>query len=271
MNQEQRRMLAQQVQPVVEEARQAILAVYHSGLFETEEKSDHSPVTAADRASHGILMDGLRPVLADVPIISEESRHADQVTHGSLFWLVDPLDGTKEFIRRSGEFTINIALVDGSGVPIWGMVDVPLAGTTYYGGDGEVLCRDAQGVRALPPLEMKDASEEMTVALSRSHQGAADDWLREHGIRPKRLVYSGSAVKFCWVAEGRVDLYVRLRPTMGWDTAAGQALVEAAGGGIRDLDGNPLRYRPRAEVNPYFIAFRPLTDEPRWAQSKSRL
>lgn len=243
---------------MLDQARAAILRVYDSGRFQTEEKSDHSPVTAADRASHDILMAGLERLDAHVPVISEESRDRDHAQDASPFWLVDPLDGTKEFLRHSGEFTINVALVNGSGSPVWGLIDVPLAGRTYFGGQGRAFYRDLHGIHPLPELSPLKESDGLRVALSRSHLGAAEDWLKRQGVLVLGTVYAGSAVKFCWVAEGRADLYLRLWPTMGWDTAAGQAIIESVGGQVINADtGESLTYRPYAEVNPSFIASRP--------------
>lgn len=214
-------------------------------------------MTAADRASHTILAEGLQRLDADVPVISEESRDQDRVAEAKPFWLVDPLDGTKEFLRRSGEFTINVALIGADGCPVWGLIDVPCFGRTYFGGQGRAFYYDATGLHPLMALTPLRESQGRRVALSRSHLGSAEEWLRDHQILVQSTVYAGSAVKFCWVAEGRVDLYVRLRPTMGWDTAAGQAIVEAVGGQVCHAEtGEPLRYRPQAEVNPSFVASR---------------
>lgn len=243
---------------MVLEARRAVLDVYQSGDFDTEEKTDKSPITRADRASHKILSEGLSRLFPEVPVISEESRSKDYAGGRDLFWLVDPLDGTKEFVRRTGEFTINVGLVDAKGHPLWGLVDVPLSDRTYFGGGGAAFCRTVGGVSRLNPLSATSSDQPLRVAVSRSHQGAADEWLREHNVVVKDLVYAGSAVKFCWIAEGSIDLYVRLLPTMGWDTAAGQAVVEAVGGRVTTLDGDALTYRPHAEANPEFVASRPI-------------
>jgi 3'(2'), 5'-bisphosphate nucleotidase len=249
--------LADAVHPLVMEARRAVLGVYESGRYGEEQKEDNTPVTDADRASHNILVGGLAELFPDIPVISEESRGADQEHSGSFFWLVDPLDGTKEFIRGTGEFTINVALVDQQGSPVWGLVDVPLQQRSYVGYGAHAFVREAGGDTALHRLAPMDPAKPRAVALSRSHRGAVDEWLREHHIEAERVVYAGSAVKFCWLAEGRIDLYVRLMPTMGWDTAAGQALVEAVGGTVHALPGGRLTYRPRAEVNPSFAAQAP--------------
>lgn len=257
----QSRDLFDRVWPVVERARNAILDVYASGDFSTEEKSDHSPVTRADQASHGILWEGLSPILPKVPVISEEMGHGDPpypAGEGLGFWLVDPLDGTKEFIRKNGEFTINVALVDKMGFPLWGLVDVPLKARTYVGGLGSAFWVERDHTVLLPTLRHLLPQDARRVALSRSHQGTVDEWLKGNQIPVAELVYAGSAVKFCWVADGSVDLYVRLLPTMGWDTAAGQALIEAVGGSVVTLDGKRLNYHPFAEVNPSFVASAPV-------------
>ena len=250
------------IHPIVIEAREAVLEVYHSGNFDTEEKSDHSPITRADRTSHTILLQGLAQAFPDIPIISEESRSADQPGGEGPFWLIDPLDGTKEFVRRTGEFTINVGLVAANGHPIWGLVDVPLARRTYFGGANRAFRVSEGDIEALPALTETAADRPLRIAVSRSHRGSADDWLNARGIRVQDLVYAGSAVKFCWIAEGSVDLYVRLLPTMGWDTAAGQAIVEAVGGRVTGFDGQNLWYQPHSQVNPEFVAWRPIKGEP---------
>lgn len=250
--------LADAVHPVVLQARDAIVAVYHSGHMGATHKADNTPVTDADRASHDILVAGLAQRFPDIPVISEESRGADLTAGGSYFWLVDPLDGTKEFIRGTGEFTVNVALVDPSGIPIWGLVDVPMQQKSYIGYQQRAFVRTRSGDAVLDRLASIPPSHPRAVALSRSHQGTVDEWLQTHHIPVDRVVYAGSAVKFCWIADGAVDLYVRLLPTMGWDTAAGQALVEAVGGSVRSLQDERLSYRPYAQVNPSFRAERPL-------------
>lgn len=249
--------LAGMVHPVVLEARRAVVAVYESGRYGAEQKADQTPVTDADRASHQILVEGLSQGFPEIPVISEESRGADRERAGSYYWLVDPLDGTKEFIRGTGEFTINVALIASDGVAVWGLVDVPLQQRSYIGFAQQAFIRELGGDTPLPPLAVPDPDKPRVIALSRSHRGAADTWMSERGITPGQVVYAGSAVKFCWVAEGSVDLYVRLLPTMGWDTAAGQALVEAVGGTVQTMAGQRLRYQPRAEVNPSFVAQAP--------------
>lgn len=252
--------LAQVLMPVIQEARDRILAIYQSGELATEEKSDHSPVTAADRASHEILVRGLREMTPDIPVVSEEVVGVrPEIQADRMFWLVDPLDGTKEFVRHSDEFTINLALVDSNGVPRFGMLDIPSEGRTFIAGDGRAWVWDGRRRQILSPLHPRNRDAGLVVALSRSHRGQAEEWLSKRGIRVREMVYAGSAIKFAWVAEGRVDLYLRLRPTMGWDTAAGQALLEQVGGTVQTLEGQTLRYQPGAFVNPDFVAAGPLS------------
>ncbi|MCY0877667.1 MAG: 3'(2'),5'-bisphosphate nucleotidase CysQ [Firmicutes bacterium] len=241
--------------PVLLKARAAILDVWASGQYETHAKSDASPVTRADKASHHILVDGLSRLWPEIPVVSEESAEHETLPEFSRFWLVDPLDGTKEFLRGSGEFTINVALVD-EGLPVFGVVDVPLARLMYAGGDGRGWRRDDRGVQPLAALAPDGAAAGWVVAVSRSHRDATfEAWLQAQGIVAREVRFAGSALKFCWIAEGTADVYPRLKPTMAWDTAAGQALVEAMGGQVLDLSGRPLRYRSTSLVNPSFVAF----------------
>nr|WP_243239281.1 3'(2'),5'-bisphosphate nucleotidase CysQ [Sulfobacillus harzensis] len=250
--------MAAGLRPVVEEARAAILAVYHSGDFHTEAKLDNSPVTEADRASHRILTAGLAKLTPDIPVVSEEAVGTrPTIKEGHPFWLVDPLDGTKEFVRRLDNFTINVGLVDGEGVARFGFVDIPVEGRSFVGGQGRAWVWDETGQKLLAPLGAASPAEPLRVAMSRSHRGQAEEWLSDHHLPVKDLVYAGSAIKFAWIAEGRVDLYVRLLPTMGWDTAAGQAVLNAVGAEVVTLEGSPLRYRPGAFPNPHFVASRP--------------
>lgn len=246
--------LSQALMPALIAARKAILEVYQSGDFGTQEKDDRSPVTEADRCSHDILTGEMRALTPDIPVISEESRgDVGEVRAEQYFWLVDPLDGTKEFIRQSGEFTINVGLIEPGGRPILGLIDVPIVGKTYIGMDRGVFVDAGTGCNPLHP-QIRPQHDKMVVALSRSHEGLAQEWLREHQVEVSEIMYGGSALKFCWIAEGRADLYVRLRPTMGWDTAAGQAIVESAHGSLVTMEGQPLRYLPGAHRNPYFVA-----------------
>jgi 3'(2'), 5'-bisphosphate nucleotidase len=228
---------------IAREAGQRILEIYRQD-FAVSAKADHSPVTAADLAAHHDIVDGLRALDADTPVLSEESASEFGWAERAAwrrYWLVDPLDGTRQFIDRNDEFTVNIALIE-DGVAIQGIVHAPAAGTTWWGERGVGAWRDGTPIRtrtlaATPPV----------VALSRSHtDGRMATWLAEFGAH--ELMAAGSALKFGLVAEGRVDCYPRLGPTSEWDTAAGHCVVEAAGGTVTRLDGTPLRYNQKESL-----------------------
>ena len=238
------------------QAGEAILRIYETG-FGVEIKSDGSPLTMADSASHHILLSGLPSLTPDVPIISEETVSGDidyeQRKEWQRFWLVDPLDGTKEFIKRNGEFTVNIALVE-NGYPVAGLIYVPVRDLYYFGcsGYGAWKMKGVEGRPEKISVRKMNPDEQLTVVKSRSHPSAElDDFLRT--IRVGSEVSAGSALKFCLVAEGVADLYPRFGPTMEWDTAAGQAIVEAAGGSVCDPQGNRFRYNKESLRNGYFI------------------
>ncbi|HEX9207241.1 MAG TPA: 3'(2'),5'-bisphosphate nucleotidase CysQ [Steroidobacteraceae bacterium] len=240
---------------LVEAAGQAILEVYASG-HEVEYKADASPITRADRAAHAILSTGLRDLTPEIPVLSEESadEHAPAVRHGwREFWLVDPLDGTREFIKRNGEFTVNVALVRDHR-PVLGVVSAPVLQTVYYGveGVGAFVARAGAPARR---IRVRQARAPVVIVGSRSHRGDSLDEVLAR-IGPHELRPMGSSLKFCLVAEGGADFYPRLGPTSEWDTAAAQAVVEAAGGAVTTLDGRPLRYNERDTLlNPHFLAF----------------
>lgn len=233
-------------------AGEAICEHYNSpqaGDFEA--KGDDSPLTRADLASDAILQAGLRVLDATVPVMSEESSSEDVASRRQWrrYWLVDPLDGTKEFLARTGEFTINIALIDGHR-PILGMLYLPLEHKAYVGIPGvQARCyrRDAQVGWVAEELVTRSlvSGEAIEVLVSRRHHGArllaCLDWLSQHW-GPVTRSDSGSALKFCRLAEGGGDFYPRFSPCCEWDTGAGQAVLEAAGGALLGLDGLPLRY-----------------------------
>jgi len=239
---------------LVTAAEQAILGVY-AGAHEVEYKSDDSPITRADRAAHEILSAGLARLTPGIPVLSEEAaeQHAREVRgQWREFWLVDPLDGTKEFIGRNGEFTVNVALVRDHR-PVLGVVGAPVLGLTFYGAEGIGAFRMQAGATPTP-IHVRPAANPLVVVGSRSHRGDSLDGvlakLGAHELRPM-----GSSLKFCLVAEGSADFYPRLGPTSEWDTAAAQAVVEAAGGAVTTLDGLPLRYNERDTLlNPHFLA-----------------
>ena len=232
----------------------AILEVY-AGSFAVERKADDSPLTAADMASHRVIVDGLRALTPDIPVLSEESKSLDWATRRAWqrYWLVDPLDGTREFVKRNGEFTVNIALIENH-APVLGVVLLPVTGALYYGIGGEGAFMEAAPGALPQPVATRVAPAVPVVAGSRSHGGD-----RQVGFLAKlgehRLLPVGSSIKFCMVAQGEADLYLRLGPTSEWDTAAAQCVVEQAGGAVVDLAGQPLRYNTKDSLlNPEFLA-----------------
>ncbi len=244
------------VEPIValaEDAGRAILEVYSTD-FDVESKDDASPLTQADLASHRWIDAGLKSLTPDIPIISEESGLPDyeERRQWRRYWIVDPLDGTKEFVNRNDEFTVNIALIE-DGVAILGVVHVPVYGRTYVGCQGlGAQRRDGDS----DPLSIKVADASSVPARivgSRSHRGKSLDAYLD-AVGEHELVPMGSSLKFCVVAEGGADLYPRLGPTSEWDTAAAQAVVEQAGGRVVTLDGQAMKYNAKADIlNPYFM------------------
>jgi len=234
-------------------AGNAIMEIY-AGEFNVVLKGDASPLTCADRASHRLIVDGLTAATPSLPILSEEGGDIPFAERAgwSRFWLVDPLDGTKEFIKRNGEFTVNIALVEDGRVTA-GVVYVPDQETLYFG-CLEAGCWKKTDGNNLTPIKVRKADHDtgLTVVMSRSHPSPElEKYLRE--IKIAEVLPVGSSLKLCVVAEGKADLYPRLGPTMECDTAAGHAIVEAAGGTVLTEDGSPLRYNKENLLNPYFI------------------
>ncbi len=235
-------------------AGQAILEIYHTD-FTVEEKSDHSPLTTADLRSSRLILDGLDSAFPDVPVLCEETAHASpEVRRGwTRCFVVDPLDGTKEFVRRNGEFCVNIALVE-EGRPVFGVIHVPVTDTLYWGGPDLGAFRrpgdgPAEAIRVAPPAP----GEPVTVLASSSHPDPRLAFYLER-LPQHRLKRLGSALKFCALAEGACHLYPRLNPTWEWDTAAGHALVLGAGGSMTALDGSPFGYNKPDLQNGPFLA-----------------
>lgn len=237
---------------VADEASERVLHIYQSD-FKVSFKGDESPITAADIASHEVIVRGLRNISGDIPILSEEGQEIpwDERRHWRRFWLIDPVDGTREFTQRSGEFTVNIALIE-NGSPVLGVVTVPVSGEAYWGVVGEgAHKRDRAGHRQ--EIRVIEPRKPLRVVASKNHLNeetrAFIDGMGEH-----ELVQAGSSLKFCRIAEGRADVYPRLGPTCEWDTAAAQAVLVAAGGRVETLDGESLRYGKQNLLNPHFIA-----------------
>ena len=234
-------------------AGDAIMEIYQRD-FDVTTKADDSPLTQADLASHDVITRALAVLTPDIPILSEESGDigpAERLSW-SRYWLIDPLDGTKEFINRNGEFTVNIALID-EHRPRLGIVHVPVRQKTYFGvvGEGAWLQNGSEPARRIHTR--RPAADIPVVVGSRSHANPAlKACLAPIGAHD--MISMGSSLKFCLVAEGAADLYPRLGPTSEWDTAAAQALVEAAGGQVVTLDGVPLAYNAKEDIlNPWFI------------------
>jgi 3'(2'), 5'-bisphosphate nucleotidase len=242
------------------EAGQAILAVRRQG-YKAERKADASPVTEADRAAEQAIVAHLRKIAADVPIVAEEACSLGAVPAvGGEFFLVDPLDGTKEFVKGGDDFTVNIALIR-ERVPVIGVVLAPASGHMYIGIAGEGAWRGSLADGRLTQREaihVRKAGGALDVVASKSHRTPETDaYCARYQVR--NLVSAGSSLKFCTVAEGRADLYPRMGTTMQWDTAAGDAVLRAAGGRTVTVDGAPLLYGPNgpglaAFTNPWFVA-----------------
>lgn len=252
--------LAQQITALAHRAGDAIMEIYQQD-FSVYEKSDESPLTEADLAAHNLIVEGLESI-SKLPILSEESADiawSERQTWQD-YWLVDPLDGTKEFIKKNGEFTVNIALIS-NGVPTLGVVYAPVLKTTYIGVAGLGACKitdgDSQAISPAPHIN----GETWKVVGSRSHQSPEITGLLDRLPGETELIAMGSSLKLCLVAEGKAHLYPRLGPTSEWDTGAAQAVVEAAGGKVTVIDGDPLakdasplRYNQKESVlNPYFL------------------
>jgi 3'(2'), 5'-bisphosphate nucleotidase len=245
--------------PLLDIARAAgseIMRVYATE-FTVDMKEDRSPVTAADLAAHKVIVADLKRITPDLPVLSEESAdipYAERSRWDS-YWLVDPLDGTKEFVNKNGDFTVNIALIQG-GVPVVGIVHVPVTGMSYYGCVGVgAFRRDKDGQASPIKVRQLIPDKPVKVVASRSHRGELlDGYLAKLG--PHETVSRGSSLKFCLVAEGSADVYPRLGPTSEWDTGAGHAVLLAAGGQVIGTDGKPLPYNSKESLlNPHFIAY----------------
>ncbi len=230
-----------------------ILTVY-DGEFSVQHKDDASPLTAADLAAHRCIVAGLTALTPAIPVLSEESKGTDIAARRqwARFWLVDPLDGTREFVKRNGEFTVNIALIDG-GVARFGVIQQPVTGALWHGAPGQGAFRREGGGDVAIQVRAPAAAP-LRVAASRSHRDARTQALID-ALPGAEVIGCGSSLKFCRIAEGALDLYPRFGPTSEWDTAAGQAILEAAGGAVLDPQGRPFRYNQRETLlNGDFVA-----------------
>ena len=237
---------------IAQAAAQVILDVYATD-FAVRGKTDASPVTEADERAEAVIVAALHALAPEVPVVAEEAVAGGATPQvGDWFWLVDPLDGTKEFISRNGEFTVNVALVE-NGTPVLGVVLAPALGRLFAGVVGKgAFIEDEQGRRSIGCRA--EPAEGLTVVASRSHGDASalDAFLA--GRRVASLKNAGSSLKLCLVAAGEADIYPRLGRTMEWDIAAGHAVLAAAGGSVTDLAGQPLGYGKPGFDNPHFVA-----------------
>lgn len=237
---------------IADAASEKVLHVYQSD-FKVRLKADQSPITAADEASHEIILNGLKSISQDIPVLSEEGADIawGERKGWQRFWLVDPVDGTKDFTQRTGEFTVNIALIE-FGEPVLGVVTAPALKEAYWGAKGEgAFKRDRTG--KIHRIRVATPKEEIRVLASKNHLNpetrAFIDALGSH-----EMIQAGSSLKFCRIAEGHADIYPRLGPTSEWDTAAGHAILLAAGGTVNKLNGEPLTYGKEDLLNPHFVA-----------------
>jgi 3'(2'), 5'-bisphosphate nucleotidase len=246
--------LAATLMPTVAEAGAAIMRIY-DGAFSVEHKDDNSPLTLADLESQRVIQAALERLTPEIPVLSEESAQApwEERRHWKELWVVDPLDGTREFVKRNGEFTINIALVVDH-EPLLGIVAAPALGLVYWGAVGRGAFSQHRGAEQIR-IQVSSPAAPLRVVGSRSH--ASPETAAYLGkLGPHVMSGIGSSLKFCLIAEGKADLYPRFGPTSEWDTAAGQALLEAAGGQVTRLDGHRLRYNCRETLlNGDFLAF----------------
>jgi 3'(2'), 5'-bisphosphate nucleotidase len=239
---------------IAERAGREILRHYHPGI-QARLKNDRSPVTAADEAAESVILPALEELASDIPCVAEEASARSglpQIDLKARFFLIDPLDGTREFLAGSGEFTVNIGLIEG-GRPVLGVVHLPALGATYAGGPaGATLAVAGENPHAI--TARPKPSDGVIVLASRSHNEGSelDRYLAE--IPVSKRIAAGSSLKFCRIAEGLADLYPRFGRTMEWDTAAGQAVLAAAGGTVVTLADHPLTYGKPGFINPDFIA-----------------
>ena len=253
-----REALLAAVGELVRKANDEIMQVY-GHEFSVQTKADDSPLTEADLRAHNVLVAGLQQLTPELPVVSEESGLAsyEERRHWQRYWLIDPLDGTKEFVARNGEFTVNVALIEG-GRPTLGCVGVPARNALYLADvqAGLASCTDPNGTRALRARPMQ-AGRAVAAVASRRHGGERLDVLlkaMEADFGAVELKNVGSALKLCLLAEGEADIYPRLAPTSEWDIAAAQAVLEAAGGAVTQLDGRPIEYNKPDILNPEFLA-----------------
>lgn len=243
-----------QIVAIAEKAGQAILDIYNDPLRsgQVETKSDNSPLTLADRASNEVIAQGLASLYPQIPILSEEGKEIpfSERKNWNVYWCVDPLDGTKEFVKRNGEFTVNIALMENNH-PVAGVIHIPVNGDTYYG-TKEQGARKKNHSGEVIAIHASTATENWLSVGSRSHGSDEEaNILSKYPITEQVSV--GSSIKFCFIAEGKANIYYRHGPTMEWDTAAGQAILEISGGTLTTPDGSRFLYNKELLLNGGFL------------------
>ena len=245
--------LADELTQIARQAGNEIMRIYAAD-FETSRKADQSPVTAADLAGEAVIVAALRRLTPDIPVVAEEEAHAHGLPEQApeRFWLVDPLDGTKEFVARNGEFTVNIALIERT-APVLGIIHLPALDQMYRGHSG-IAERSVTGASFERIGARTPPAEGGIMTISRSHASDERVKVEELGERVQGTMVAGSSLKFCRLAEGVADLYPRFGTTMEWDTAAGHAVLAAAGGAVSTIEGAPLAYGKAGFRNPHFIA-----------------
>ena len=242
------------IRAIATEAAEGILAVYGTN-FSVAQKNDQSPLTAADMTAHNTICTGLARLTPDIPVLSEESSAIPfaERRRWTQYWLVDPLDGTREFIKRNGEFTVNIALIDHN-EPVLGVIHIPVSGIGYFAVRGKGAYKCIPGNTPQSICAKTTTSDKITLAGSRSHGNKMQQAFIQRLGDDIEVIAIGSSLKFCLVAEGRVDIYPRFGPTSEWDSAAAQCIVEAAGGIVTDTALRPLRYNTKESLlNPSFL------------------
>jgi len=238
---------------IVYEAGYKILEIYNGPNFDVEVKSDNSPLTIADKKSNSIIENGLKSLFPAIPILSEEGNDIDYLERSKweYFWLVDPLDGTKEFIKKNGEFTVNIALIR-NGSPVFGSVYAPFVDELFWAFENMGAWK-IKNKSEIKRINVSNISDKVRIVISRSHpNGKVLEYINK--FKNHELIRMGSSLKLCCIAEGKADIYPRLGPTSEWDIAAAQCIVEEAGGSVLEYSSNkPLSYNKKDILNPFFI------------------
>ena len=245
--------LIEQLIEISKDAGKAILEVYNSN-FDHQIKEDLSPLTKADTLSNNIICERLKVITPDIPILSEENSDIPFNIRSSWeqYWLVDPLDGTKEFIKKNGEFTVNIALIENN-TPIFGIIHLPVTNETYWGSSTKGSFYIKGNNQKTKLCVEKKIRNQVRIVASRSHPSKMLDTLLEE-IGEYKIITKGSSLKFCLIAKGQADIYPRLGPTSEWDIAAGHAIVKFAGGSLLTIDGESMQYNlTENNLNPYFV------------------